>query len=249
MQDRVIAIAEIGGDAPGDRPWPCRVDDRRGLLGIGGVDPLAAAVRGPAHQLQVGGGDAVEPGIKQASAVGAEHQVEAVARRDVAADVDLGRQRGEILRRDLRRSAGRAQRPVEPVADPAADAQRAGRHGRRLRLRECRRERLSLARLGTKSIVSTASVASIAHAGRAAVRQRRDAQRLPLHAARRHAVVRLAAARPRQRRCTAARARPRSSSPAAAKRGRANARPSAGRSRMRMPGLTAQHAPGVANRG
>src|SRR6185369_17937798 len=86
MQDRVIAIAEVRGDAPGN--WPGHAGRcRGGLLGVAGVDPLVAAVRGPAHQLEVGGGDPVKSGILQVSAVG-EDQVETVARRNVAADVD-----------------------------------------------------------------------------------------------------------------------------------------------------------------
>ena len=74
------------------------------------------------------------PGLPLAggrAAVG-DDQVEAVVGADLAADVDLGRQRVKIFGGRLRRHAGRAQRPVEPVAGPAADPQRAGVDGDRL---------------------------------------------------------------------------------------------------------------------
>jgi hypothetical protein len=75
--------------------------------------------------LQVGIGDTIEPCIKQV-ALRAEDEVETVARSDLA-DVDLGCQRGKILRGDLRRCAGGAQRPVKAVADAPTDPERARR--------------------------------------------------------------------------------------------------------------------------
>ena len=89
--------------------------DRRRPLGIGGVDPLAAAVRGPAHELQRSTRRRGQPGIEQLAV--APRAPGRSCRRPDFADVDLGRERGEILRSDLRARPGRAQRPVEPVAD------------------------------------------------------------------------------------------------------------------------------------
>ena len=163
--------------------------------------------------------DAVETRVKQL-AVRPEYQVETIARADFA-DVDLGRQRREILRGDLRRSPGRAQRPVEPVANASANAQRSvERHRRRLRggvgfelHRALRHEIDRLDGLGRRH----------RHAGRAAARQRRNAKRLPLLLLVGRQVGRSREATPRQQCCTAARARPRSSSPARGQRRRASA--------------------------
>ncbi len=161
--------------------------DRRRPVGIGGVDPFAAAVRVPAHQLQVG---ARRRGRGRRRAVrGSRPSTRSKpSLGPTVADVDLGRQRGEILRGDLRARAGRAQRPVEPVADPAANAQRSGRRRRGDRLGALDAAARPRA-WATKSIGSTASVGAIAHAGRAAARQRRDRRAPATGAARRAAIA------------------------------------------------------------
>jgi hypothetical protein len=120
VQDRMVAIAEIGCDMAVHRPG----HSGRNLLRLSvarGVDPLASAVGVPFDQLDLALADAVEARVKQVRARGEDH-VEAGVGRNVA-NVDLRRQRREILRRHLRRSSGRAERPVKPVADPPADPQ------------------------------------------------------------------------------------------------------------------------------
>ena len=74
----------------------------------------ASAVRGPFDELQGRLPGAPQAGVEQLL-VPARDQVETVARSDFP-DVDLGRERGEIFRRDLRAGPGRAKRPIKPVA-------------------------------------------------------------------------------------------------------------------------------------
>jgi hypothetical protein len=134
IEDRMEAHAEAGGDPARHRPrHPAGLAaDARGL------EPLAAAVALPLHQLQrpaVGAGQArIEQfaGLDLAgrgAAVG-EDDVEAVARADPAGDVELGGERAEIGLDRGRRHAGGACRAVEAVPDQALDAQRACRRPR-----------------------------------------------------------------------------------------------------------------------
>ena len=230
MQDRVVAVAEIGGDAARRPARPCPRDDRRRLrrhwrrrstwLRPSAVQRTscrsAAPRRGRArHRAGFAAGPRA-PGRSCRPAPTSPTSISvASAARYCAATCG--------------RCAGRAQRPVEPVADPAADAQRAGGDRRRLRGAGAAHRRDG-SRLGAKSIGSTASVAR--HRA-CPVAPPLDSGAMPsaCHCSCSSArmSLRLRAAMPRRRRCTAAPARPPPSSPDAAARARTRARSSAGR--------------------
>src|SRR5215472_9732592 len=64
VKDRVIAIPEIGSDVPVDRHHePAAACFRP--LGIGGIDPFAAAVGGPSDQLEAGLPDPPQSRVKK----------------------------------------------------------------------------------------------------------------------------------------------------------------------------------------
>ena len=101
VQDRVIAIAEIGGDRARDRQHHARCRPAPGLSALAASIHLARpfAVQRTSCRSALAG--AARARRKASRRFAPEHQVEAVVRADFA-DVDLGRQSGEILRRDLR---------------------------------------------------------------------------------------------------------------------------------------------------
>src|SRR6185312_10023691 len=130
VEDRVIAIAEIGCDRPLRGQDESAAFGGRRTVGVCCIDPFGAAARGPFDQLQVRLTDALEARVQQLM-IAPEHQVEAVGGTDLA-DVDLGRERRQIFRGDLRTRSGRSKRPVEFVAGDSADSEWARRWHRRL---------------------------------------------------------------------------------------------------------------------
>ena len=224
MKDRVVSIAEIGGDrAVGGHRHAAA--DRCGTRGVGGVDPFAAAVGVPADQLERTLSDPVEPSVEEVVAR-PEDQVEAVVLGNVA-NVDLGRKRGKIFGGDLRRSPGGAERPVQPVAHAAADAHRSSSNGSGSRRRDRRYHR---SRPFRDEVDGSHSLGRRhRHAGRATGGQRSNAERLPLLAPVRAEAAPVVESSPRPLRCTTARARPRSSSRACAIAAQASARRHDGR--------------------
>ena len=175
VQDRVIAIAEIGGDRPIDGHGEAAFDRRR-AIGIGGVDPLGAPVGGPLDQLQRRFADLGQARVKQLP-VPPEHEVEAGVGAHPT-NVDLTRQSGEILSGDFGARPGRAQRPVKPVTDAPGDPQRSGWRRRRqpawaLRAAHRRPPGDEIDRLGRTG-------RGHHHAGARTVGKRRNRQRLPL---------------------------------------------------------------------
>ena len=150
VQDRVIAIAEIGGDRAVRPASVMPLSTGCGSLGVGGVDPFAAAVRVPAHQLKLALRRRGRARRRAGSRLAPEHQVEAVARARRRRRRSRSPARRDIARRPAatrrpRAATSRARR--RPGRGCAAGP---SRHWRRLR-RSRRPAAAATARFGTKS--------------------------------------------------------------------------------------------------
>ena len=216
--------------------WPCdrhhhAALDRRRPVGVGGVDPFAAAVRGPAHQLQArrrrrGRGRrkasrdcARAPGRSRRRARRRRRRSRSPARPDIAPRPAVKRRPRAATNRG-RRQPGRgcaAARGTGAGARAGCDSAR--RHKARLRHELDRLDRFGRRHRACRSRrrSTAARSPSACHWRCSSVGSLVDARQ----------------AKPRRRRCTAAQARRRSSSPDAASGERKRASSPAGRSAAR----------------